>query len=325
MTSESDPTTHRLNGPSDLLPLVATFSDLSHGTEFKSYKDSQWRFLLNGDEITGFAIYSEGEKERLDGCVLKVHLDDDTVGFGMVLVRPSKRGRGLARALIEKAMQLEKEREKRCVLAVCSPLGQPLYRKLGFRDAGMVTTLTCSVSDLMQIPRKHFDNEYLLAIDGKSCKNEQLSLLVNHDASATGINRKDRIKLLLHGYAEGSRSTVAFLSTVGPDLDRFSTAVARQDCADGPLVIGPMKGREECCIPLMHALVEKHFGDEGGREMNDVGVMMMVTDHPNLVARLLEIKGMSKVSECPAMASDGGPIYQNGDGSYLAMMHPTLG
>jgi len=191
----------------------------------------------------------------------------------------------------------------------------------------MVTALTCSVSDIMQLPREHVDyDNNLMVHDGKSCKNETIASLVNHDANATGMRREDRIKQLLKGYSDGSRSTLAFLSTAGRDDNCVSTAVARQDCLDGPLIIGPITGQEECCIPLMQALIETHFaGDEGRIATINIPVMMMVTDHPNLVAELLEIKGMTKLWECPAMTSDGRPVYQNGDGSYLAMMHPTLG
>jgi len=341
------PTIHRRNGPSELLPLVASFVDLSSGTEFQSYKESQWRFLLSGEDIAGYVIHSDpegGEKggsnddddddddagvnPKLDGCVLKVHLDENAIGFGMVLVRPSTRGRGLAKALLNKAFQTDNEREEeRHVLAVCSALGQPVYRKLGFEDAGIVTMLTCSVSDIMQLSRENFDNEHLVTTDGKDCTSEQLNTLINHDAAATGIRRKERMELLLRGYVDGSRSTVAFLSSRNKDDDSVSTGVARQDCIDGPLIIGPMRGREEHCIPLLCALIEKHFENDsgGGEERMGGSVMMMITGHPNLVVKLMNIKGMSKLWECPAMTSDGEPIYQNGDGSYLAMMHPTLG
>mmetsp|Transcript_22164 Transcript_22164/g.33696 ORF Transcript_22164/g.33696 Transcript_22164/m.33696 type:complete len:347 (-) Transcript_22164:296-1336(-) len=346
MSSERElPTTHRLNGPSELLPLVSSFVDLSAGTEFQSYKESQWRFLLSGEDITGYVIHSHNEGDekggsndddnddagvnpKLDGCVLKVHLDDTTIGFGMVLVRPSTRGRGLAKALLNKAFETDNENEERHVLAVCSALGQPVYRKLGFDDVGTVTMLTCSVSDIMQSPWENLNNEHLATTDGKDCTSEQINTLINHDAAATGIRRKERMDLLLRGYANQSRSTVAFLSSHTNDDDSVSTGVARQDCIGGPLIIGPMRGREEHFIPLLHALIEKHFeNDSGSGDVSgmDGSVMMMITGHPNLMAELMEIKGMSKLWECPAMTSDGEPIYQNGDGSYLAMMHPTLG
>eukprot|EP00584_Thalassiosira_punctigera_P007326 CAMPEP_0172539048 /NCGR_PEP_ID=MMETSP1067-20121228/10322_1 /TAXON_ID=265564 ORGANISM="Thalassiosira punctigera, Strain Tpunct2005C2" /NCGR_SAMPLE_ID=MMETSP1067 /ASSEMBLY_ACC=CAM_ASM_000444 /LENGTH=334 /DNA_ID=CAMNT_0013324671 /DNA_START=1190 /DNA_END=2194 /DNA_ORIENTATION=+ len=334
MEIDSKLTVGRLHGPLDLLALVASFADLSEGTEFQSYKEPQWRFLLSGEEMTGYVIYSRGEERsndtadpHLDGCVLKVNLDDDTIGFGMVLVRPSKRGKGLARVLLKEAMQAGKEQGKRFVLAVCSTLGQPLYRKLGFLDAGVVTALTCSASDLIKMPHEHFGNEHVTVVDGKSCTDEQFSMLVDRDERARGIRREDRMRMLLRGYADGSRSTVVLSSTAARNLDlgSLSIGVARQDCVDGPVFIGPISGREELFIPLMHALIEKHFGDSEKKDMEDVSVMMMVTDHLSVVTKLLEVQGMRKLWECPAMSSDGRPIYQHEDGTYLAMMHPTLG
>ena len=335
----------QLNGPSDLIPLVSTFADLSAGTEFASYKESQWRFLLGGQDITGFAIPSDAASyeskcasavalegvSSFDGCVLRVQLNNDSIGFGMVLVRPSQRGKGLARALIEKAMQTQAEREdtKRMVLAVCSSLGQPLYRKLGFKDAGTVTLLTCTISNLLGSTCKQWENEYLLVKDGKDITNEHISLISKLDKKSTGIQREDRIRLILSGYAEGSCSTVAILDPttcggISRDAGLKAFAIARQDCISGPLSIGPIIAKEECCIPLMHALTEKHFANQDMRQIGDIQIMIMITDRPNLVTCLLKVEGMNKVWECPAMTSDGKPVY-NGDGSYLAMMHPTLG
>lgn len=322
------PTVRRLDGPSELLPLISSFAGLSSGTEFGSYREPQWRFLLSGEDMTGFVIHSGDAVPGIDGCVLKVHLDDNTTGFGMVLVRPSQRGRGLAKSLLREAMNEEVERGKRAVLAVCSTMGQPLYRKLSFKDDGAVTALTCSVADLKKGPRVRPESDSLLVLDGKSCTAEQLEALVDRDARATGTRRRDRMKLLLHGYADGSRSTVAFLPTPGTaDLDSYSIGAARQDCASGPLFVGPVMGNEEYFLPLVHALVEKHFDcyRDGRNEIDDASIVMMIAGHPNLVNEVLKIDGMKRLWECPSMSSDGMPVYQNGDGSYLAMMHPTLG
>ena len=333
----TQPTVHQLNGPSALLPLISAFTDLSVGTEFASYKEPHWRFLLSGEDIAGYVVQSREDGSCFDGCVLKVNLENDNIGFGMVLVIPSKRGKGLARALLEKAMQTDateendmqaksnKQGDKRYVLAVCSALGQPVYRKLGFKEVGMVTVLTCSIFHILQTPRQRLlENEHMSVTDGKNLQRDQLELLLKLDAEATGFKRKDRIKILLCGHAEGSHSTVAILAT-GESKNCISTAVARQDCIDGPLIIGPMRGKEKCAIPLVHALIDKHFEGKERNEINNILVQIMITGHPNLVARMLEINGMNRMWQSPAMSSDGKSVYLNGDGSYLAMMHPTLG
>ncbi|KAL7525434.1 hypothetical protein ACHAWF_001360, partial [Thalassiosira exigua] len=224
-----------LGPPSSLLCLSSTISDLSAGTEFAAYKDPQWRFLLGGGDVSCFVITSDREEDgadayrsRFDGCVLKVNLSDDLVGFGMVLVRPSKRRQGYGRALMKQAMG--EGTNGRLVLAVCSSLGYPLYRTLGFEEAGSVSLLTCLASDLLHKTHQRRNGGHLTVVDGKECTEEQLLLLASQDARATGFRREGRIRLLLRGYAEGSRSAVAFLSTRVPGgAECISTAVARQD------------------------------------------------------------------------------------------------
>jgi len=324
-------------GPAALLPLAPSLADLAAGTEFRAYGEPQWRFLLGGGDVTGFAIEApaivgDGEggaaRRRLDGCVLRVRVDDGTVGFGMVLVRPSMRGRGLARALLREAMMSPEEGgggAPRSVLAVCSPLGQPLYRRLGFRDAGAVTALTCAAADVLRLPR----DPRVAALDGRDCAGARLSALVERDArAAAGAPRRERLELLLRGsHGEGARAAVAFASADGGrDAADAAIGVARRAGDAGPLIVGPAMGREECFVPLVRALVEEHCGRGEGREgAGALGVTMMIAGHPSLVKELLDIEGMTRLWECPAMSSDGRPIYPNGDGSYLALMHPTLG
>ena len=81
-----------------------------------------------------------------DGCWVDDH-DDEVVAsttavcygrelawIGMVLVLPSWRGRGLARALMEHALQWIEGRGVRQVKLDATDMGRPLYAKLGFRD-----------------------------------------------------------------------------------------------------------------------------------------------------------------------------------------------
>jgi GNAT superfamily N-acetyltransferase len=79
-----------------------------------------------------------------EGCFLAV-LDGTPVGtvttcvFGpvawvaMVLVEQSVRGKGIGRALMERAMQFLEDRGVQTVRLDATPLGRPLYEKLGFR------------------------------------------------------------------------------------------------------------------------------------------------------------------------------------------------
>ena len=63
----------------------------------------------------------------------------------------------------------------------------------------------------------------------------------------------------------------------------------------------------------------------------DAEVTLMVSDHPDLVSRLMVELGFSQLFAYPGMTLDGKPVYQmsGGDGErgldYLGLIHPTLG
>jgi GNAT superfamily N-acetyltransferase len=52
--------------------------------------------------------------------------------IGMLLVHPDLRGRGLGSALLRRAVEHLESRNVRCIKLDATPLGQPLYQRLGF-------------------------------------------------------------------------------------------------------------------------------------------------------------------------------------------------
>jgi len=302
------------------------------------YKEPQWRFLLSGSDVVTAAIMQSSDDKnkedddssnismKLGGSACKVSIDENTYGLGMVLVDPSNRGKGYAKALINTSMGVSNDdnnKETKYILANCNDMGAPVYRKLGFKDCGTNSFLSCSVSDIINTSVDNNDDE-IETVSGGKYTNEQLSLLTTLDAKATGLKRKERIELLAKGdYAKqfGSCTTLAF---IGND----TVGVARQDCTNGPVWIGPIIGDEKKVIPLLKALVEKHFANnqDNKEKYEELKCMMLIVDHPNLVESLLSsIKGMKNDWVNPSMTQDGESVYMNGDGSYLSMLHPTLG
>jgi len=339
--TNNSPTIQSLQGPNDALPYIKQFEKLSSGTEMGGYKEPQWRFLLSGaDVVTAAIIQSSDDKNKEDddssismklgGSACKVSIDENTYGLGMVLVDPTNRGKGYAKALINTSMGRvsndDNNKETKYILANCNEMGAPVYRKLGFKDCGTNSFLSCSVSDIMNtisVDNINDDDKVRTVSNGKYT-NEQLSLLTTLDAKATGLKRKERIELLAKGdYAKqyGSCSTLVF---IGND----TVGIARQDCTNGPLWIGPIIGDEKKVIPLLKALIEKHFANnqDNKEKYEELKCMMLIVDHPNLVESLLSsIKGMKNDWVNPSMSQDGESVYMNGDGSYLSMLHPTLG
>jgi GNAT superfamily N-acetyltransferase len=299
-----------------------------------SYREPQWNFLLGGgQDVTAFVVpeadgddAEKKERGKLLGCVLQINLDsagDDNnagsaTGFGMMLVSPAARGQGLARKLLAAAMG-DQNSNGRNVLAVCSALGQPVYRKLGFSDASTITALSVSIADVRDAeltPKEKQDVD--VTIHHRPFDPSIRDLFIQMDSKATGYDRSSRIRFLLDEV--GTAATVGIATKPGDPSHVLAAACVRQDCPGGPITVGPMFGSSSAAVPLVKTLAAARpvVGDE-------VKLFIMIADNPDLVDRFLSIKGFTQMFDCPAMSQDGEPIYKGGDGTYLALLHPTLG
>jgi len=310
-----------MNGASALTSLLQPLCDLVALTEFASYKAPQWQFLLGSGDITVFALPGE-VPGSLFGAVLRVGIGGPDAGYGMMVVSKEARGRGYARLLLEAAMSEVPYNEGRRVLAMCSPLGQPFYAKLGFKEVSMITGLKGSVASVEAASLTGAENSVSATVsplpDAAACE-----AFVSLDREASGFERAACIRsLLLSG---NSVSATAVDAETGKVVSR---AVLRQDAPGAPLIVGPVIGQVHAVVPLLQALVaaRPQSSTEG-----DAEVTLMVSDHPNLVSRLMVGLGFSQLFAYPGMTLDEKPVYQmsGGDGErgldYLGLIHPTLG
>lgn len=67
------------------------------------------------------------------GTTIVVTYDQDLAWIGMVLVEPDFRNRGIGKALLQHAVTTLQERGIRCLKLDATPLGEPVYRSLGFQ------------------------------------------------------------------------------------------------------------------------------------------------------------------------------------------------
>ncbi|VEU42717.1 unnamed protein product [Pseudo-nitzschia multistriata] len=380
------------HGVSLLTPML---SGLSSGTEMASYGKAQWDFLLRGGDVTAYLATgttathvtthattplgtNQGDQPPLLGCLLRVHLGEEgntaealgggssspAEAFGMMLVAPEARGRGVARALLERALG-EGDAGARRLLAVCTPKGQPLYRRLGFSNAGgWVTALRLDAAGEAAVPPGDdrsgngngggsfrvrtlgsLDNDR--GTDAPAIDPGVRSLLIDMDARATGFDRSRRLSFVMGGggpsegkdRGSGASAMVAMATPLGAfaadadtDTDTnggreqppAAAAIVRREKAGGPCVIGPLWGDREAAVPVVRALVQSVR--EGARRTGGSSVVsVLVKDHQGLVDRLVEDVGFVEAARFPAMSLDGKPVYEGGDGTYLALMHPTLG
>lgn len=158
-------------------------------------------------------------------------------------------------------------------------------------------------------------------IENFKIDSEIRNLLVEMDSKATGYDRTERLSFMLNNNpddAYGSRSIVAIAKV---DKNVIASAILRRDEKNGPYAIGPMMGSEQAALPLIQALARAVPENEAEKKKK---VSILVSDHQNLVDSLKSVKFVAGFG-FPAMSLDGEPIYNKGDGSYLGLIHPTLG
>jgi len=68
------------------------------------------------------------------GTVTTTSYGEDLAWIGMLLVHPDYRRRGIATALMERALEHLRSRRIRCIKLDATPEGRPVYERLGFRD-----------------------------------------------------------------------------------------------------------------------------------------------------------------------------------------------
>ena len=332
--------TKQFTSADQLLARISSFVSLSSDTEFGHYQEPQWAFLLGGEVVSAHVAeavaadattQSEQGGAVFQGGVLSVQLEgpagDTTIALGMVLVDPAHRRKGIARRLIKSAMLAP---PARYVLAVCSEAGYPLYRSLGFQDAGgMVYAMSCSLRDLRRYATSPFatNNKHGIRTADVNDVRDARDMMCTLDQNATGYDRRGRLNLLLDAeYASGasSRSVIGYYDAstdIPGGFPPCAFAISRRDSEKGPIIVGPMVGPAISALPLLCHISQQHHPQEDDSRI----VSVLVSNHKEeVVDRFLQVEGFAIDWTGPAMTTDGLGIYKD-DSSYLALMHPTLG
>ena len=91
---------------------------------------NDWARVLNYEPDGCFVAEIDG---ALAGTVTTTRYGDQLAWIGMMLVRPNFRRRGVGIALMERALGFLKDHSVKCVKLDATPLGEPLYARLGFQ------------------------------------------------------------------------------------------------------------------------------------------------------------------------------------------------
>jgi len=338
--------------------LTPFLSELSTGTEMASYGNPQWEFLLAGGDINAYVVPSENDDTNLLGSLLRVELSPaastskdnngaattaaDAAGFGMMLVSREARGKGVAK-LLNKAIdddgKQKSESPIRKLLPACSAMGQPVYSKLGFSSVGKVTGLSTEISKARNIRLVEEGTTKCVNVktfgsmdkDATMIDSKIRNMLIEMDSKATGYDRTNRLSFMLRNNVkdvDGVKTIVAIATRTIPtaaddddndDKEIIGAAVIRREMRGGPFVVGPIIGSYKAALPLVKALAKAVPNDAGESK-----ITVMVSDHHELVDDFTS-SSFEKGFEYPAMSLDGKPIYEKGDGSYLGIIHLTLG
>jgi GNAT superfamily N-acetyltransferase len=101
--------------------------------------------------------------------------------IAMVLVRPELRGRGIGKALMEHALAYLDGQGVQTIRLDATPLGQPLYERLGFTAQFTLDRFEGTLPDHAPIsevrPGRSADVETLLDLDGKTTATDRSKLL----------------------------------------------------------------------------------------------------------------------------------------------------
>jgi predicted N-acetyltransferase YhbS len=192
-----------------------------------------------------------------DGCFV-AELDGIAVGtsvaciFGsvawiaMVLVEESVRGRGIGKALMQHALEFVDQSGVASVRLDATPLGQPLYERLGFLPQYALTRFAGCASEA-----KRSD----VQLDVRLAQSADVQPILELDYAVTGADRRRLLLRLLH--EQPQRSQVAFW---GEQLAGFITVRPGSNAWQiGPCIaqsdVGPTLMRRACGQVVGEALL----------------------------------------------------------------------
>lgn len=247
LTSQSRPDFTRMAG----LPLRIRSmddNDLADGLRLKSEAgwnqvEQDWRRVLALDRAGCFVAEQAG---RVVGTVVATRFPTaaaETVAWiGLMLVAGDLRGQGIGRRLMERALEYCDACGVRSVRLDATPLGEPLYRKLGFRDDFLLTRHAVDAAPLLPpLPR----TEAIVSLDAS-----RLDSIRQLDHCATGIDRSRLLEMLVHENPAAGRCLLQEGRIMSFLLERPGTH-GRQ--------LGPCEG-DASAVRLLHDAICRYSG-----------------------------------------------------------------
>ena len=153
-------------------------------------EEHKWRLLLEGGEAFGI---DDDDGGGLAGSVVLTRYGDALAAVGMMLVAARREGRGLGRRLMTHLLDRAGDAT---VFLTATPLGRPLYEKLGVPPIGTLTTyvgpLRRRARPASRARRSPADLEPILALDAAAYGADRSGLLRRYLALAEHVRVVER-------------------------------------------------------------------------------------------------------------------------------------
>ncbi len=146
-----------------------------------------WAQFLALDPL-GALVACRGD--RVVGSVATVRYPPDLAWVAMVLVDPGERGRGIGTALLREGLMLV--RDVPVVGLDATPLGRPIYLKLGFTDAFDLRRMQRAPVSTAQVVGAHPPGV-------RPLRDDDWQQVVEFDRAVTGVHRSRMLRWLAEG------------------------------------------------------------------------------------------------------------------------------
>jgi GNAT superfamily N-acetyltransferase len=252
-----------------------------------------WQRLLALSPEGCFAAERNG---RIVGTCTTVSYGDALAWIGMMMVHPADRGQGIGRALLRYGVDHLRQRNVRCIKLDATPMGQPLYARIGFVPEWTLTRWGHRGSPLVAGPAPDCTEPL-----GEKHWTAVLAL----DARVFGVPRGP----LLQSLAAGSRRALVYESNgsiLGFGMLRNGAHAS---------YLGPITGRPEVGEVLVRSLLSGH---------GDQQIFWDVPDLNEPASRLARQVGFSFVRALTRMYLDTNLVPSNPFGQW-AIADPATG
>jgi GNAT superfamily N-acetyltransferase len=267
-------------------------ADLLHADTLRqiagwNQRPADWQRFL---DLSPRGCFVAEAAHHIIGTVTTIQYDRKVAWIGMLLVDPNFRSHGIGKALLTHAIEHLQSEHIPSIKLDATPLGESLYRKMGFRDEWALTRYRAVVSGRL-------DEVVGPVLD---LTNENAHQAIELDAQAFGIRRPELIESLLLSAKEAlaitnARELDAFgLLRSGSVADYLGPVVARTKVAATEIILelcrraGDRPVYWDIPMPNEAALaLAKKLGFQAERPL--LRMYLGRNDHPGDVAKYLGI------------------------------------